>query len=452
MVGYVEDFMFVASSIVEFLKRDFRKLDFADSVASLPHPSGKGDILCGAEAYRRLRSISRIGISRSRYAGRISEDSVFSELKSIFVKNFIHDGREINHDESNRAVSAAIKAAAKKIIDIAHYIPCDIANEKSPTDFRIGPVRFVKRDILLKDIDPQLNAYLSDTHGGCDLVMLSRLLSDAVAYYESFSWIAEVKVNGCDNKTSRERAARMVQGAIDCLHLLIGTAYSTHLRMGGPAMGFDKRGLIEIDANDKARISTSSSWRVHSLGENWWTWLNQEGGDEAIELMGIALEGAYATPKPLPMAQRFIDAATWFGEAARDTFAASRTIKYVTAIERILTTRNDSDITKTLAERGAALTYVPGHSNLDCLKAKFASVYDLRSRLVHGSRSPNEIGIGSGLRDAEELSRTVLLCALVRLFQKEGLQMPDVSGKRLEQGYLDAVAWAHRTARSTEPA
>jgi hypothetical protein len=268
------------------------------------------------------------------------------------------------------------------------------------------------------------------------------LATDTRQYYEAFGWVAEVTIEDCDGPTSRKRARNFVQGALDCLHVLIGSAYSNHMRAGGPIFGTDRRGHIEVDSKGCVELATSVDWLSHELGDDWWSRLNKDGGDHVLELMGVAIEAAHALPRPAPMAQRFLDAA-WYGEAVRDNFTASRIIKYVTAIERILTTKND-DICQILSNRGAALIHEPGTDDVEALRRRFKKVYNLRSDLVHGSRSPLDTGFGSGMREAEELARLVLLRAL-QLFRREGLENPKISTPQLDDLFVRLIERSENT-------
>ena len=65
--------------------------------------------------------------------------------------------------------------------------------------------------------------------------------------------------------------------------------------------------------------------------------------------MGVAIENGVNALKPMPLARRFLDAAAWYGEAVRDEFPASRLVKYVIAIERIVaTSKNEENLSDTL--------------------------------------------------------------------------------------------------------
>ncbi|HSI12230.1 MAG TPA: hypothetical protein VK961_09315, partial [Chthoniobacter sp.] len=342
--------------------------------------------------------------------------------------------------------SAAVRLAANGISDVTHFIPCHLGLAKTPREFSIGSVRFEQTELALARLEPALSAYIEqelDDGDGGRKVRATSLVNDTQKYYASFDWIAEICITGCDRSTSKKRAERIVQSALDCLHLLIGAGYSNHMRVGGPGFSTDRRGKIEVKPNGRVEISTSVDWLSHPVGDGWWEGLTENGRDEFIQLMGVALDVGHGLPRPAPMAQRFLDGVAWFGEAARDPFHASRLIKFVTAIERILTTKNETNLSETLAARGAAMASMFESGRLVSLRQNFKEVYNLRSLLVHGARSALEPGLGRGVRDAERLTRLVLFGAL-QFYGETGLQAKDVSLRKHDSWFEDLLKWAER--------
>jgi hypothetical protein len=145
MTTYVDDIRFVLSEVGRIAKMDPRevlKLPFEESLAMLPHPSGRGKMVCGAAAYRRLQNLADRALARSLYAGRIEATAVFKQLSSLIVQRFVCEGRELDESQAARVVNAAIKASAAACRDLTHFLPCHLGHEKSPESFSIGPVKF----------------------------------------------------------------------------------------------------------------------------------------------------------------------------------------------------------------------------------------------------------------------------------------------------------------------
>jgi hypothetical protein len=89
--------------------------------------------------------------------------------------------------------------------------------------------------------------------------------------------------------------------------------------------------------------------------------------------------------------------------------------------------------------------------DIEKLRKRFHDVYELRSRLVHGSRSPQAEGLGSSLREAEELARAVLFGDL-KMLQEPGLESRDATIKRLDETFVRLADWATRTGAGWVPA
>jgi hypothetical protein len=459
-MSYLEDYEFVFREladydpIAEMRKASLAKRPNPRMFVSLPHPKGSGRMPCSFPAYQRIREMAEQGLARSDFAGRVEPEEVFKQLKEITVQKFLRDRIDLNQRSADRAVSAAVRAAGRQCVEITHFIPVHLGHEKTPAEFSLGPVRFQQRPALMERMQPALSTYVEgdgyETQATRD--HLEFLANDAQCYYNSFDWIAEVRITGCDPTTSRQRAKYIVQRAVDCLHLLVSADYSNHMRAGGPRFETDRRGRIEMDIAGKIEISISADWQTHHLGKDWWDNVNSEGGDELVGLIGIALQAGQIVPVPPSMTQRFLDGAAWYGEAARDEFLASKLVKYVTAIERILVTEHDDrdKITERLSERGAAMNHEPGRDDLALLQKRFKDIYDLRSRLVHGSRSPLDESFGSGLLEAEALARSTLIRSL-SLFRQEGLENREANDRQLEAAFERVREWANFTGPSKHP-
>lgn len=453
-MAYNEDIEFVLSECVRYAAMDRsarRSLPPIDALSLLPHPSGRGFLICGSAAARRLREIAGLALSRSDYAGRLDIDEVARILGDEIVQRFLREERDLDMQQAQRAVNSAVKKVSNSAIDLTHFIPCHLGHARTPDAFSIGPVRLQKREAVMLRLELALADYVGGDPDQEAREYPDWLRVQASQYYQSFDWVAEVRINRCDPKTSASRALSDAQSALDCLHLLVGEARSKHMRVGGPSFSIDHRGSFVVDSEGKASIGISTDWRSPTLQDGWWDAVNSEGRREFVALMGLAITTGQDPLRPAPMAQRFLDSVAWYGEAVRDPFQASRLVKYVTAIERILCNSSKDNVAVTIAARGSAIVMPIEKEDRETLRQRFKDVYDLRSRLVHGSRSPMEPGLGEGLREAEHLTRAVLFGALL-FFREEGLRAKHASDKRVESGFNRLLEWAEQeAARRAEP-
>jgi hypothetical protein len=137
-----DDFEFVFSAIARLDSVEVLKRPFPECLAMLPHPSGRGSMLCGMDAYQRLRDMTERALAQSVYTGKLETEAVFRELKKITVQRFVKEARELNTREADRALSAAVKAAAKdaELLSISFHVI--LLMQESPTHFPLGRFDF----------------------------------------------------------------------------------------------------------------------------------------------------------------------------------------------------------------------------------------------------------------------------------------------------------------------
>jgi hypothetical protein len=260
----------------------------------------------------------------------------------------------------------------------------------------------------------------------------AHILTHAKSYYETFDWVAEVTIENCDPEVSAERGHRIVSSALDCVHLLLGS-YSDRMQVGGFSITNERRARIAFEPGRPTSVGMTIGGLRNALGDDWWGHLEAEAMP-IIKLMGIAIEEGYRLPDPTPLATRFLDAASWVGEAVREKSPAAKLVKCVLAIERSVIVRDHKgDLSETVAMRGAMLAQ-RGDQDYSELRSLMKEVYDLRSKLAHGSCSPTDRLVQERAWSAERLAQDIVVQALYE-FGEVGLKDPTVTPKRLEEYY-----------------
>ena len=453
MCSYKDDVEFVLSEVVRFSTIDVReliKLPFPEYfVANLPSPDGGAALFCGMEAYNRLLHLTERSISVRKLTNRIDADEVFDHLRKGIVDRFILKDQEPTSSLVSSLIRSAIQSSEKSISPQTHLIPCHFGRTDTPDFFTIGPVTFKKRDALFQELDSALASYVTEdtVHKNDTRTKEERrehaqeILNEAMRYYESFSWVAQIEVPDCAPKPSQKRAARLVRNAVDCLHLLLGGPLTSNIKVSGERIETDRRGYITILQNGRVEISNSIAWPSSDLPDGWWGKINENDGGYLIDLMGHAIILGNDFTTPYPLAERFLDATAWYSEAIRDTFPASKIAKYVFSIERMVTTKKEARGGVVLCERAAALLHVPKSEDYVELKEKFREIYDVRNQLAHGSISPHEKNIVKYLRDSEKLARNTLLRGL-QFFTESGLRRERIELVELDNYFDDCIIWA----------
>lgn len=437
-----EDIEFIFGECKRFMEMDFeelRSLPQLEHFYELPHPSGSGHMLCGQAAANRVSKLANEAGRRANLTLRVAHETLCKPTKELLVKRFIVEGREVNQQQIDRFLAAAGKRARAACSDVTHLIPCTLMTTQEPSRLKIGPVTFLNRGSFRQLLLNKVENFGSELPHGWRREHSRKLLSDAVKFFRQFDWVAQIRVRGCDAKTSELIAERTVTSALDCLHLIFRAQNSSKMRVGGPALRTDRRGGIIIDPDGKLFPSKSVSWAAQvNFPDGWSEQLEHSSVVNLMNLCGTALEAAVDPDLTRPISRRFLDAAQWFGEACRDDRAATKIVKYVIALERMTMTEEKDDIGNVMAERVAALCGGSENQSFEKCFNDVKAIYDLRSRLVHGSISPADPRIGKGLSLAAHIAEECLVNALTAL-DEPALRINRISNKKLASWYNEGV-------------
>lgn len=310
-----------------------------------------------------------------------------------------------------------------------------------PDHFRIGPVTFHNRMTFKAIADPLAAKHNRQAAEQGWPPYIDRVLD----YYGRFSWVADVTVKGCDDEISAERAVQAVNAAVDFLHLLFGHYHSRRMIVGGPGLDADISGTLRI--RDGKTLVTHSVGVISAVGfeEGWAEMLEELESRTLVTSAGRAIEPLTDPAIVRPLGQRFVDAASWHGQAVRETSPAAAIVKAVSALERLVTVKKAASATKTtqmVCDRSAALSYDPGaDEDFARIRKRMDSIYDLRSRLVHGTLSPFDPEVRRSRIEVLEAVEHALLNGLV-LFNQDGLLDKPLTQNELDGGMTSLVKWA----------
>lgn len=360
----VDDVGFILSECARILAMGvnvFKLLPKDEMFFSLPHPRGQGMMLCGRAAAQRLDALAEDARHAAGLSRRVELDAVRKPLAELIVARFIREKRPLDIAQVDRALAAAGTAARGKCQDNIHFVPCHLMSAKEPEVFAIGPVVFRNRAAFRRVLLERLREH---EHGPEERREWSRrIMADAVIYYRTFDWVAEVSIAACDGSTSSLLTQRAVTSALDCLHLILRAQHTDKMPVGGPALRRDRRASLTVGVGGKLEPSGSYGWSGQGgFPDDWSAMLQRDDIKHAVVLCGLALETAIDPDLDRPLSCRFLDAAQWFGEASRDDHEATRVVKYVTALERMVMTDEKDDITLLVSERVAAICCERGNA------------------------------------------------------------------------------------------
>lgn len=433
LVEHVEFILSECARMSELIDRDgLKNFDRRDSMSEIPHPNSMGSMICGVKASQRLTLLSEESAKRGGIALQVSSGLIRKELVARFVEWFLKERRPVEARHVERLMATVASSCRREFQRRTHYFPCHLTYTKLPTSITVGPVTFHNRSSatgeLLKQRLPVAKAKAMSLHE-------RRLSAQALKYYRNFRWLAEVNVSDCDKQTSDLLAEEAATRALDGIHVLIGAPWTSRMQIGGMGVRHEKSAKLTITESGGLEPSVSLAY----LGEvrfddSWAAGLEDDVGADFLTIFGTALESVVNPNLIRPLSRRYLDAAQWFGEAARDKHPATKIVKYMTALERMLLPIKVEKIADVISNRIAALCVCPDRTidgtSFNEWRGRAKKAYDLRSKLVHGSISPSDIEVENGVFNVAELTQLVLL-RLLFLMGLDALKAEKVNEKEI---------------------
>lgn len=297
-----------------------------------------------------------------------------------------------------------------------------------PGRIDLGPVTLLSNRNALYELTREIRSYYGDRNSPDASQWNKDHVKRAIGYYRNFKWVAKVTVSNCDLETSEETSQETLVSAIDCLHFVLGRKQSYRMRVAESAVSYDSKALAYLDASNNLHVSTSNgSLDLMGFSEGWSKDLARADIAEMLDLIGLALQSRADRSLNHPLSERFLDAARWFGEGVRDSAAFSKTVKFITAVERLVVAGKTDNLTETVSTRVADMTLESDAPEAwESYRKRVSKAYGLRSDLVHGSVSPFAERVLSEVSQAGEISENLLVSMLFRL-GRQGLLETDVS-------------------------
>lgn len=430
------------------------------SFGSLPHPNG-GWVLCGAEPAMKIMSIVEDYLSETNGGRQIEAYTVYNAFMKEISVRFLGKNQRISVTQIQQALDQAVVVAEKERKTITHWIPCHLVANDEPASISIGPITFQRTSELMHNRQRNFEKYIEDfalsqaqnrlSDDDIDVAKIKKegqdLVEAAQRYYGHFDWVAQVTISEFAPRLSLQRARLCVQAALDIFRLRLGRSY-------GRCIDAEGRGMSAIDGvqitempNSKLDISLSRPLTVIRLTEESWSQFVSALAQARPNSIGKLLETLTNGDSPPPLCQRLLDALNWFGQAVTEESPGAAIMKFVTSIERITQCNKkdkDGSVTKQFRDRATALHTYHDHSKFDDWKGKFNKLYDLRSKITHGSISPLDPTVGMEIEQAEQLTKRVITGAF-GFFEKLDAYSMEWNPKNLDLEMNKLVENARRT-------
>lgn len=446
----LQDMRIIAEALIRFGAMTpaeyFKHIDThpEDKWGELNMPDGRGHRPIGREAARAFHRLAERQRDIDPESEAIDLETLNRAVREAFVDIFIKKAKPWDEQKwVDRMLNRAMKRVKSERRATTHYLPCVVMHSGHPTEFHVGPVRFIEKT---KFFDDYRDKIISDHHAAnerrkakleqmiaADEYAADQKMSDEeseridqmvlswiVDYYGSYTWIAEVTVPPCNEKVSRERSEVTVQAALDVLKLFLGRD-GDDLRLGHHRGAPDMTAHLTRDVNGTFEHEIARRGEGAFSDEGWYVDLQQNAG-WALAAAGSAIE-AYLTPGKTRSAHRdrWLGALNWYGQAVSERAASAQIVKYVAALERLTVLEETEttaacghqEVTDVVTRRAALLAAdVDDPSAIKGLRADARKLYRWRSSLMHGRSSPLTKELLEVMHLAHNMTRDAMFAAL----------------------------------------
>lgn len=443
----------------EFARRasaDFTSIrDDLEPWYSLPHPSGSGSILTSKKASAMVDELTERALRLRNLEARVSHGDLKKEIGEGLVQRFLAEKRPIDRKQADRLLSWAAKRADGRCGEYTYFYPIRFTFQDEPRKIDLGPVKLKWLRGFHGNIFGYAKNYLLSQKDDKSLDWARKQLREALDYYKSYKWFAEVTVKGCDARRAEDAANDLATSSLDCLYFLIGHKGTYRIEIGRFKLANDDRALAWISPDESMTVRTSyGSLDAMGFEDGWSKDLQRPDVQESLNLIKTVLEAKADLRIRRPLASRFLDAARWFGEGVRDQKSYSKIVKFITAIERLVVAGKSDDISETVATRVADLTIDSDDvADWNKKRALVKKAYSARSDLVHGCVSPFSETVLKSVSSCGDLAEETLYTILHRI-REDGLVASDVSEKQYSEWFEGIRKWVndiherHQTNRS----
>jgi hypothetical protein len=459
---------FILSEIRRFqqmlLKHDLKSIT-DDALYMLDGELGK--IIYGRKSHNKL-----FQITKSEYAARseISKtsdvDLYFQEVRKVFATFFVNEHRQVTEKSVSRMFSSAFKRLKSGYISITHFIPCFLFSQAARKEFAIGPITFLhialfkeryhqealeafadEKNITDEEVnDNKKFPFQSQKFKASRTQLKKRYIrrlrfinsSALLALYKksvlAYNWIAIVTIAPCEPSYSEKKAKYIIEQGLNIIRLMVGLHNSEHIKQSVFAKS-DAKGLsLAKHEGKKIQYNAFTDSDEHHY-KNWHSALFPDDGYDTRVLGSILT--TFAGLSPLShLQERLLDALTWYGETTEQEFPGGKIVRLVSALERLTLTGKKDNIGECVIGRTAELIKTFWG---DDRKTELSHFSDIRSRLVHGDKSPWDEELINKIYLLGKITRNAIIAATQFFLQISHIKR-DSTTKDLDMFYEQFLA------------
>ena len=343
--------------------------DIESMAALLDPPKNLKDIdytlqfYISSKARRRFEAMAKRQLNTME---GISLDELIKELKNSF---YLHIKNASSFDERGcqKLISRAHNRVRRTKKEITYYIAFNAPSLNPDKEISISSVKIVNKNYIYEKVKE--DSYY-------DIFVENEV--------QSFNCLLCIPISNSSTESSKRRAinvAKFIYGVIK----VFTTSYqfdARRLHLLGQSYEND---ITHYIASEDDKYGIEGNIKFGGGLEGFWTLFEADLMTDIGKVIKRLIEISISPTNQEILADRLIDSFIWFGDATTDSNERGQIIKLVTAMERLVTLSN-TGITENFCNR-VACSIAIYHGEIDKWKDYANTIYDLRSKIVHGRKS-----------------------------------------------------------------
>ena len=358
----------------ELYKKEFDSdIDLITSILQSPQNGREAienqvQFFLSSKAQRKLHEIAK---RQCLSLENITVDECIYEIRSEMYLH-LKNNRSFDTSGCMKLISRVRKNIDKKAQGITYFFPFNAPSLSPEKEIQIGVAKITHKDSVYANVkdDSYYDLFIKNNNP------------------DSFNCLLSITIPKCSNKMSESRAqnvAAFIYGVIK----VFTTSYEIKANQVNLMNNPTKNNINHYIASSRDEYWIGGSYAFGEDLQDFWNSFEEDlETDLGLVIKKLILRAASPTNKEY-LADRLIDAFYWFGEASRDNNSSAQVVKLVTAMERLVTVKNEvknEDITENFCRRVSCLIAIY-HSEIDDRYKESKKIYKLRSDFVHGSQS-----------------------------------------------------------------
>lgn len=372
-----------------------------DAFCEVSNVSGSGKLMCTRDAFDAVFSLARRHVDSLPIPDDYSVDDLAQGIRKHLARAMVEE--KADEPALARVLATAVAESTANHVERTYHFPCVLVRPEQPPQFQIGPVEFTSAPEFPQFIKVAFERYVEESS---DREHSLQRVEDFKKHVSDIGWVGTVTIPPCSSASAENRAERAISTAITLLRLFFGVPHARDMRLAHASHSRAPYGQHAVETNGKLDLHMFRRVPEALVGDDWHVSMDRFPifWKRAAHLLRTTVQG-----KRSEIANRLMDALSWFGEAAFEPAPGTQIVKFVAALERLTTTERLR--TRSFCARVALLS----HDNHNGFEQRFwdaYAIYDARSSVVHGGVSSTSTDFQKHILLAHDVARNALFRGL----------------------------------------